>query len=125
MAEPGWYRQGGGVGYWDGAAWTEYRPHAQGVPTWALVTWSGFMAIFAVELFVTWWVLLCSSSGCGPSQAAVLLGCLGVALAAVGGLLAFGLIRPAASNRVVVAIVMPIAVLGAAALPMLFASVFG
>ncbi len=125
MAEPGWYARPGGAGYWDGAAWTEFRSNPDGVPTWALLTWTGFMVLFAVETFLTWRVLLCSPYGCSRAQTAVLLGCFIAALLAVAALTAWASWRPTSSNRVLAIIIMPIAVLGATALPLLFVNVAG
>lgn len=123
MAEPGWYRQRGGVGYWDGQAWTAYHPNPDAVPTWAFITWTGLMVLMAVDAFATRWLFACSPDLCSSTQIAVLVGSFAIALLALAGLLAWGMIRPVSSIRVMAVLVMPIAVLGAVALPTLFSGV--
>jgi hypothetical protein len=92
-----------------------------GIPTWLLVVWWLLCGLVAAGV---WWLVLvvaafgCDSGwrGCENVAAGVVLGYAAVAGGALIGLLVWALVRPTRKVRITSFLLMPLAVLGAAAL---------
>lgn len=120
MAQPGWYPDPhGGSRYFDGAQWTErYLPvqTSKGLPLWAILGWS---VLCAGGAMVCWWfVLLMVTFGCdsgweGCENVGGFAAILYAVIAAAGliGLVAWALVKPTPTVKLVTFLLMPVWVL--------------
>lgn len=124
MADPGWYPQSGGHGYWDGQQWVRFEP-APGMPKWMLITWTVMMCLFVLEGTLTWQALICSLAFCTDGPGLIIWGLMLVGLAVIGLLLRWALREPTASRKVTAAVLMAVTPLVVFALPMVVGPLLG
>lgn len=124
MAEPGWYPQSSGSGYWDGQQWTDFRPRPSGIASWMVIVWAVLMALLCVEAILTWNVLICSGYGCSARGVALLYACLAIALGVLAGIVIWALRNPTPSRMTTAILVMVLVPLLAFGLPMIVGTAF-